>query len=117
MLKTLVLGGHFNTKTKKVDGSSSSTHIKLTSRNNNTDNHLAISPPLNFHSILYPKIKSDIAAWAIGPASFVVVGLLEAEGFPEKGDLKKVLKGHIKALKTAAKGGNKGTNVIINALG
>lgn len=47
----------------------------------------------------------------------MVVGLLEAEGFEQKDDLQKTLKTHLKALKTAAEGGNKGTNVIINALG
>lgn len=50
--------------------------------------------------------------------SFVVVGLLEADGFEHKSDLIKELKEkkNIAKLKSAAEGGNKGSAVILEAL-
>ncbi|KAI5800095.1 armadillo-type protein [Geopyxis carbonaria] len=96
MLKTLVTGGHYNNKEKKVE---------------------VIEPPLNFHQILYNKIQPQIKDWAIGPVSFVVVGLLEAEGFTQKDELKRNLNKNLKAIKAAAEGGNKGAGVIIKLIG
>lgn len=75
-----------------------------------------IQPPLNFHEILFPKIKEGISVWATGPASFVIVGLLECDGFSKKDELKKVLKTHEKAIKKAVKDGNKGSKVILEAI-
>lgn len=71
MLKTLVLGGHFNSKTKAVE---------LT------------DPPLGFHDILYDSIKDEILDWATGSNSFVVLGLVEAVGFSNVESLKKTLR-------------------------
>ena len=71
MLKTLVLGGRFNPKTKAID---------------------PVHPPLGFHNIFYEAIKHDIVNWAIGDNSFVVVGLLEAPGFSGAVELLKILK-------------------------
>ncbi len=71
MLKTLVLGGRFNPKTKVID---------------------PVDPPLGFHDIFYEAIKHDIVNWAIGNNSFVVVGLLEAPGFSGADELSKILK-------------------------
>ncbi|KZF26276.1 ARM repeat-containing protein [Xylona heveae TC161] len=81
MLKTLVQEGHFNSKTKEV---------------------VRVDPPLNFHNILYERIKDHILDWATGPSSFVVVGLVEADGFSEKDGLLKLLKKGKKALEAAA---------------
>ncbi|KAI9782963.1 MAG: pumilio domain member 6 [Geoglossum umbratile] len=83
MMKVLVMGGYYNAKSGKVD---------------------AISPPLGFHNLLYERIKPYLLFWATGPSSFVVVGLLEAEGFKKKGEVLKTLKSHQKQLENAASG-------------
>ena len=67
MLKSLVLGGRFNPTTKKID---------------------LADPALGFHDIFYGAIKDEILNWATGANSFVVVGLLEAPGFPHVEELK-----------------------------
>lgn len=85
MLKSLVLGGHFNPEAKTID---------LT------------EPPLGFHNILYENIKDDILTWATGANSFVVLGLVEANGFAEVDALKTALKKEKKKLlKAAGEGG------------
>ncbi|KAK0509347.1 hypothetical protein JMJ35_007741 [Cladonia borealis] len=71
MLKTLVLGGRYNPKTRAID---------------------LVDPPLGFHNIFFEAIKHDIVNWAIGDNSFVVVGLLEAPGFSGADELLKILK-------------------------
>ncbi|KAH0565582.1 hypothetical protein GP486_001032 [Trichoglossum hirsutum] len=81
MVKSLVMGGHYNVKSGKVD---------------------AVIPPLEFHSLLYDRIKPHLLSWAIGPSSFVVVGLLEAEGFEKKGEVLAALRKHRKQLERAA---------------
>lgn len=81
MLKSLVLGGRFNPEAKTID---------LT------------EPPLGFHNILYVNIKDDILNWATGSNSFVVLGLVEANGFAEVDALKTVLKKEKKKLLKAA---------------
>ena len=70
MLKSLVLGGRFNPHTKRID---------------------LAEFPLGFHDVFYSAIKDDILDWATGANSFVVVGLLEAPGFPHVEDLKRKL--------------------------
>ena len=113
MLKALVLGGHFNPKLGRVD---------------------AANPPLEFHNILYSHIKGSIVDWATGNNSFVVVGLLEAEGFSEVEGLRKTLMKHHKRLIKAAEesaehtsnggksrsapsgSGNKGTQLLLKKL-
>ena len=67
MLKSLVLGGRFNSTTREID---------------------LADPALGFHDIFYTAIKDEILDWAIGANSFVVVGLLEAQGFPHVEELK-----------------------------
>lgn len=66
MLKSLVLGGRFNPTKKEID---------------------LADPPLAFHDVFYSAIKDRILDWATGPNSFVVVGLLEAPGFPHVEEL------------------------------
>ncbi len=126
MLKTLVLGGRFNDKTKAID---------------------PIEPPLGFHNILYPQIEVQVVDWAVGANSFVVLGLLEADGFERRDELVRVLggkrdvlkrvadgetkvemvaggegagsrkgKGKGKGKKDGGEGGNKGTKLILEAL-
>ena len=111
MLKTLVVGGRFNPTTKAVD---------------------LADPPLNFHDQLYTVIEDDISKWATGCNSFVVVGLLEAQGFQRREALMKVLKKHRAQLMKAAnsseteatrrKGskatsvGNTGTKILLDKL-
>ncbi|KAK4691273.1 pumilio homology domain family member 6, partial [Lecanoromycetidae sp. Uapishka_2] len=70
MLKTLVLGGRFNPGSKVIE---------------------VVNPPLGFHEVLYERIKDDVISWAVGCNSFVVVGLLEAEGFSKAEELRKIL--------------------------
>lgn len=84
MLKSLVLGGHFNPASKTID---------LT------------DPPLGFHNILYENIKEEISTWATGSNSFVVLGLIEANGFAEVDAVKTALKKEKeKLLKAAGEG-------------
>lgn len=85
MLKRLVVGGRFNTQTKKVE---------------------YIEPPLEFHDILWEIIRDEIVTWAVSSNSFVVVGMLEAEGFQGKEELKQLLRGERKQLEQAMEAGN-----------
>lgn len=93
MLKSLVLGGRFNPETKTIELS---------------------EPPLGFHNILYVNIKDHILTWATGNNSFVVLGLLEANGFAEVDALKTLLKKEKKKLLKAAgeRGGQNATNTL-----
>lgn len=68
MLKTLVQGGRYNTKTQKVE---------------------QVSPALDFHNRLFEKLEEGgggdgrgvVVEWAVGKKSFIVLAFLEAEGF------------------------------------
>ena len=82
MLKHLVMGGHFNSKTMRID-------VKLS---------------LGFDDILYSKISDDIVAWATGCNSFVVLGMLEANNFSHRLELIPRLKEERGRLEEAAKG-------------
>lgn len=111
MLKSLVVGGRFNPKTKSID---------------------LADPPLSFHDRLFAIIEDHISSWATGRNSFVVVGLLEAEGFQKRESLRKALKKHRAELIKAAnsseieagghKGlkstgvGNKGTKILLEKI-
>ena len=123
MLKSLVLGGRFNPTKKGID---------------------LADPPLGFHHVFYSTIKEVILDWATGVNSFVVVGLLEASGFPHVEELKgklsneksrqklieaagpdgeyngkvkgKKLKGSKSEEKTLVKTGNKGTQLLLKKL-
>ncbi|KAL1634938.1 Pumilio y domain member 6 [Neofusicoccum ribis] len=81
MFKTLATGGHFDPKTKTT---------KL------------VDPPLNFHDALYDAIKDHLIEWATGDSSFVVVALVEAEGFEKKEKVLKALKKSKDKLEKAA---------------
>jgi len=81
MLKTLVVGGRFNEKTKTVD---------------------LIDPPLLFHDMLFTHIEQQVVQWATGADSFVIVGLLEAEGFAHRDELVKILSKDKAVLEQAA---------------
>lgn len=123
MLKSLVLGGRFNSAKKEID---------------------LADPPLRFHDVFYSAIKDDILNWATGANSFVVVGLLESPGFSHVEDLKEKLSEGKRRLKlaeaagpaengggktkgkkakgaksedvTPVKGGNKGTKLLLMKL-
>ncbi|KAK5168418.1 Pumilio y domain member 6 [Saxophila tyrrhenica] len=96
MLKSLVLGGAFDAKTKKV-----------------------ILPEegqrLGFAAQLYPVIKDSVLEWACGEGSFVIVGLLESEDVEgeSKAEVKKLLKKGRKKLEGAAKGGKGGEGEVV----
>ncbi|KAB2577521.1 hypothetical protein BFW01_g12094 [Lasiodiplodia theobromae] len=84
MFKTLTTGGHFDPKTKTT---------KLA------------DPPLGFADALYDQIKDHLVEWATGDSSFVVVALVEAEGFEKKEKVLKALKKEKAKLEKAANGG------------
>lgn len=81
MFKSLIAGGRFDKELGKVK---------------------PINPPLKFADMLYPVIKDHIVAWATGPSSFTVLGLLEAEDFSSAKELRKTLSKNKKALEKAA---------------
>ena len=97
MLKKLVQGGHFEKKTKTV---------------------ISCEPALGFGDMLYKKIKGSIVPWSTGPDSFVVVAMLESDGFTQKEALVKQLKAHRALLAQAGhevsyqEGGNAGSRMI-----
>ncbi|KAL8717784.1 MAG: hypothetical protein Q9225_004999 [Loekoesia sp. 1 TL-2023] len=86
MLKTLVQGGRFNPKIQKVE---------------------LADPPLIFHGPLYASLEAQgqVLDWATGGNSFVIVGLLEAEGFGHKEPLLDILRKERKKLEMAASPG------------
>ncbi|RDA94121.1 hypothetical protein CP533_6627 [Ophiocordyceps camponoti-saundersi (nom. inval.)] len=81
MLKSLIQGGRFDKAAGKV---------------------VPVQPPLGFGQVLYPVIKDHVVDWATGPSSFVVVALLEAEGFGETKALRGLLKKNKALLEKAA---------------
>lgn len=103
MLKTLVLGGQFDSKEKKV---------KL------------VEPRLRFAADLWPVINDVVVDWACGESSFVVVALLESEDGDEatKAEVRKALKKGRKSIEAAAKGGkddkkgNAGARILVEKM-
>jgi pumilio family protein 6 len=81
MLKTLVQGGKFDPATKKV---------------------VPVSPALGFADLFWDEVKSAVVSWATGHGSFVIVALIEAEGFDRKDEVLKALRKEKKALQEAA---------------
>lgn len=81
MLKTLVQGGKFDPATKKV---------------------VPVEPALGFADLLWDEIKGNVVDWAVGPGSFVVVALTEAEDFERKSEVLKALKKNKAKLEAAA---------------
>ena len=95
MLKSLVLGGRFNPTTKGID---------------------LAEPSLGFHDVFYSAIKDKVLDWATGANSFVVVGLLEAPGFPHMEELKRNLskeKNKQKLIAAAGPAGDEGGKVKV----
>ncbi|KAF2471949.1 pumilio domain-containing protein [Lindgomyces ingoldianus] len=81
MLKTLVQGGKFDPKTKKV---------------------VPVEPPLGFADMFWDQVKDNLIQWATGPGSFVVVGLVEAGGFLRKTEVLNTLNAGRNKLEAAA---------------
>lgn len=81
MLKTLVQGGKFEPKAKKV---------------------VAVDPPLGFADMFWQQIRDDVVTWATGQGSFVIVSLVEAEGFGGKDEVLAALRKGRKDLVAAA---------------
>ncbi|TKA68986.1 hypothetical protein B0A49_03563 [Cryomyces minteri] len=84
MLKTLALGGRFDVAAKKV---------------------VPVQPALGFADVLYGAIKDELVRWAVSNSSFVVVNMLDAEGFTYGEEVKAALKKAVKELREAADGG------------
>ena len=101
LLRSLVAGGHFDPKEKKV---------------------VVSAPDLKFADALYSQIGDHIIEWATGASSFVVVALLEAEDFAQKKQLKEKLKKSKSALKKASERtevnekGNAGSRLLLQLL-
>ncbi|KAF2447753.1 pumilio domain-containing protein [Karstenula rhodostoma CBS 690.94] len=81
MLKTLVQGGKFDPKTKKV---------------------VPVDPPLGFADLFWSRIKGELMTWATGEGAFVIVGLVESENFGHKDEVMQSLKKGRKQLQEAA---------------
>ncbi|QDS74334.1 hypothetical protein FKW77_004477 [Venturia effusa] len=81
MLKTLIAGGQYSPKEKKV---------------------VVRDADLGFADRLYERISDHAVAWATGESSFVIVALLEAENFKGKKALQKVLRGSKNKLEVAS---------------
>lgn len=83
MMKTLVQGGRYNPKTKSVE---------------------LVEPALSFHNSLFASLEAQdqVLEWATGGNSFVIVALLEADGFEKKKSLMEILQNGRKALEEAA---------------
>ncbi|KAL8761210.1 MAG: hypothetical protein Q9184_002642 [Pyrenodesmia sp. 2 TL-2023] len=83
MMKTLVQGGRYNAKTKSVE---------------------LVEPALSFHSSLFASLEAQdqVLEWATGGNSFVIVALLEADGFEKKKSLMEILQNGRKALEKVA---------------
>lgn len=94
-LRTLIQEGHWDSKTKAVD---------------------VIPEPTGFKDLLYKAIKPNVAKWATGDGSFVIVSLLE--NLDDKSELVAALKEKsvAKEIKKAAEGGNKGSKLILEQL-
>lgn len=75
MLKMLVQGGPFDKATERIQ---------------------PVEPALNFHNTLHDVLGESfeqvVTEWAFGKHSFIVVSLLEAEGFEHRSQLLKALK-------------------------
>jgi pumilio family protein 6 len=84
LLKSLVQGGRYNPATKSVE---------------------KVSPPLNFHDLLYEQIRDEVVEWATGPNTFVIVAMAESDEFQGKAELLKTLKKNKKALTQASESG------------
>ncbi|POS87529.1 hypothetical protein EPUL_001921 [Erysiphe pulchra] len=81
MLKSLLAGGRFNHETRSIT---------------------PVEPALDFANILYPYIKENILKWATGPASFVILALIESDSFTKKQEVLDLLKSQKKLLEKAS---------------
>ena len=102
MLKTLVGGGTFDSKTKKT---------------------VLAEPRLGFADALYPVVKAHIVDWACSDSSFVVVALLESEDVDAKvqKEVRAALVKGKKRVEAAAKGekggkGNAGARILLERI-
>ena len=83
MIKTLITSGRFDPETKTVQ---------------------LIEPPLGFADPFFQKIEQHVVEWATGSNSFVIVALLECEGFQGKNKLKERLEESREVLVRVAEG-------------
>ena len=99
--KTLVQGGHYNAKEKKLEG-----EIVVVS-------YLTIGVDTEhyFAKTFFQAIKSHVVAWAVGPGSFVIVALLETLPDDETKALLSKLKENRASLQKHSSA-NKGTKII-----
>jgi pumilio family protein 6 len=82
MLKALIAGGRFDSKTKTL---------------------VPVVPALNFAEVLYPNIKDYIIEWATGSSSFVVLALAESISFSHREEVVQILNDNKNKLQKAAK--------------
>ncbi|KAL8809683.1 MAG: hypothetical protein Q9200_003199 [Gallowayella weberi] len=116
LLKTLVQGGHYDTKDRRV---------KLA------------EPAFGFHNMLFKTLeaKGQVLEWATSDNSFVIVALMETEGFDSREKLREILIKGMKRLEDAKgprpevpttearrkkeqnRGGNKGVQLLLEKIG
>ncbi|PVH96408.1 ARM repeat-containing protein [Periconia macrospinosa] len=118
MLKTLVQGGKYDPKIKKV---------------------IPVDPPLGFADLFWDQIEKDVLDWATGQGSWVIVSLVENDNFSKKEEVLTALKksrGHLeraasgsatngvgigkgkpgKSAKGQGRGGNAGARILLEKL-
>ncbi|KAF2152923.1 ARM repeat-containing protein [Myriangium duriaei CBS 260.36] len=102
MFRALVAGGRFDPVTKTVTKP---------------------ARPLGFANALFDVVQEQLAAWAVGPSSFVVVAMVETDELDGKKREKvlKVLRKEKKKLEKAAKGekgekGNAGAKLLLEKI-
>ena len=94
LLKTLVLGGHFNPSSKIID---------------------TVDPPLGFADHLYQNLPSEaLREWAVRCNSFVIVGLLESSEFTHKAELADILRKYRPELEQQSH--NKGAQLLLKTI-
>ncbi|KAI4164066.1 MAG: hypothetical protein LQ342_002302 [Letrouitia transgressa] len=98
MLKSLVQGGRFNPQTRTVE---------------------TVEPPLGFGDVLFEAMKKedDVLDWAASSNSFIVVAMMEKEGFKGKQELKEMLRKGRGRLEEETEGRNKGAEILLDMLG
>jgi pumilio family protein 6 len=102
MMKALVQGGPFDKMTRSIK---------------------PVEPALNLHNVLVDVLGDDfwpvVESWAFGGNAFIVVALLEADGFEHRAELVKRLKKAAKKQRASSKQlqAHAGTRLILEKVG
>lgn len=101
MFKALVLGGRYNPQTQKIERRADDAEEKH-------------QEAVNFHDMLYAELTEAqlLIQWATGSHSFVIVAMLEADGFGGKEELMGYLRERKGQLANAAAADEKGSDGV-----